>query len=236
MNPAVDALAVVAPRNQSGPIIALSGIVKGFETREGQVEVLKGVSLSVDPGEVLLISSPSGGGKSTLLNILGILALADTGTYELDGQDVTRLSAAERTRLRASTLSMIFQRGNLFPHLTAVENVQVGLIDQARDAHDHLARAALRDADVHGIADRRAGLLSGGEQQRVAVARAMARGSRIILADEPTASLDDENAEKVLGLLLQAASDGVSVVIASHDSRVLPHVSRSESLVNGVLR
>jgi putative ABC transport system ATP-binding protein len=131
--------------------------------------------------------------------------------------------------LRANVFSTIFQSGNLFAHLTASENVCVGLAS----GHRRRARTALRETNLEQLDDRLAGTLSGGEQQRVAVARAMARDSRVVLADEPTASLDDDNAASVLALLASAAAAGAIVIIASHDSRVASFVHRRLHLAQG---
>jgi ABC-type lipoprotein export system ATPase subunit len=187
------------------------------------------VSFSLEAHEVAWISSPSGGGKTTLLNILGLLASPDSGSYSLDGADLTRLDSRARTALRATAFSTIFQRGNLFGHLNALENVQLGL----RSGAARPARSALRTCGLDKVRHRRAGLLSGGEQQRVSIARAIARSSKVILADEPTSSLDDGNTAIVLDMLSSAARSGTVVVIASHDSRVGSIAARHLSLENG---
>jgi ABC-type lipoprotein export system ATPase subunit len=211
--------------------LELDGVTKSFIGRDGRNQVLKGVSFEVERGDIAWISSPSGGGKSTLLNVLGLLSQGDGGNYRLDGLNLTGLPSHRRTELRRTMFSTIFQSGNLFAHLTALENVLVGM----PCGSGRPARAALRAAGLAELADRRAGTMSGGEQQRVSIARALARDSAVILADEPTSSLDDHNATRVLSLLRQASETGATVVIASHDARAASIASRRLELQNGLV-
>jgi ABC-type lipoprotein export system ATPase subunit len=212
--------------------LEVDSVTKSFVGRDGRNEVLKGVSFQVERGDIAWISSPSGGGKSTLLNILGLLSQCAGGTYRLDGEDLTGLSIGRRTELRRNVFSTIFQSGNLFPHLTAFENVLVGM----PRGGGRRARAALRAANLAELTNRRAGTMSGGEQQRVSIARALARDSAVILADEPTSSLDDHNATGVLSLLRQASETGATVVIASHDARAASIATRRLELQSGLVR
>jgi ABC-type lipoprotein export system ATPase subunit len=211
--------------------LEVSSVTKSFTGRDGRVDVLKGVSFEVERGDIAWISSPSGGGKSTLLNVLGLLSVCDRGHYRLRGADLASLSTGERTELRATVYSTIFQSGNLFAHLTAMENVLVGM------PHGTVrrARAALRAANLGALGNRRAATMSGGEQQRVSIARALARDSEVILADEPTSSLDDQNAMSVLAMLHEAADRGATVVIASHDARAASIATRRLELKDGVV-
>ncbi|HEV7146719.1 MAG TPA: ATP-binding cassette domain-containing protein [Pedococcus sp.] len=211
--------------------LEVDAVTKSFEGRLGRNDVLQGVSFQVERGDVTWISSPSGGGKSTLLNVLGLLSQCDGGSYRLEGLDLTRLPARRRTELRRTMFSTIFQSGNLFAHLTALENVLMGM----PRGGGRRARAALRAANLAELANRRAGTMSGGEQQRVSIARALARDSPVILADEPTSSLDDQNATGVLSLLRQASETGATVVIASHDARAASIATRRLELQNGIV-
>lgn len=211
--------------------LEVASVTKSFAGREGRIDVLRGVSFEVERGDIAWISSPSGGGKSTLLNVLGLLSFCDGGSYRLRGLDLTTVSTSRRIELRATVFSTIFQSGNLFAHLTAMENVLVGMPHGTA----RRARAALRTANLAGLGNRRAGTMSGGEQQRVSIARALARDSAVILADEPTSSLDDENATTVLAMLRGATESGATVLIASHDARAGSIATRRLELKDGVV-
>lgn len=176
---------------------------------------LDGVSIAVEAGEVLWVSGASGAGKTTLLNVLGLLTGADSGRYQLAGVDMLSASPKTRCEARRDLVSTVFQRGNLFGHLSALDNVMLGLGNQDRSvAKDYLTRVGLEEKST-GLA----GLLSGGEQTRVAFARAAARRTPLLLADEPLAGLDRRSASMVLQMLGNAADEGVSVVFVSHDDR-----------------
>lgn len=177
--------------------------------------VLEDVEFSVPAGAVMWVCGPSGSGKSTLLNVLGLLTRADSGSCMINGVEMLGAAHQVRSRGRRELVSTIFQRGNLFAHLSVLENVMVGMsAGSVADANEHLAAVGMAD-----LAHRRAGLLSGGEQGRVAIARAAARRTPVLLADEPVAALDDANAEIVMALLSEAALRGVAVVVVSHDAR-----------------
>ncbi|HEV7172504.1 ABC transporter ATP-binding protein [Pedococcus sp.] len=213
-------------------LIEMSMVTKSFTARESRVDVLKGVTFEVDRGEIAWISGPSGCGKTTLLNVLGLLATADSGSYRLSDAELLALSSRRRTELRRTVFSTVFQTGNLFAHLTALENVLVGM----PPGTVRRAREALRGAHLGSLANRRAGAMSGGEQQRVSIARALARQSEVILADEPTSSLDEQNAMSVLSMLREASKAGATVLIASHDARAASIATRRLELVDGVVR
>lgn len=177
--------------------------------------IIKGLSCAVAQGDVLWVSGPSGSGKSTLLNLLGLLTEADSGSLQINGAEMLGTSRTVRTHARATLVSTIFQRGNLFAHVNALDNVLVGMPTANRDE----AEAHLRAVGLGEKARQPAGLLSGGEQARVAIARATARRTPILLADEPIAGLDDRNADMVMVLLAEAAAQGAAVVVVSHDER-----------------
>lgn len=178
------------------------------------------VTFGAVAGEVVAVQGPSGAGKTSLLSVLGLLSRPTSGSYLLDGVRVDDAPAGHRQQLRASKVTSIFQQGNLFPHLTVLENVRIGgcTLEQAREA---LTRVGM---EQHS--GQQAGLLSGGEQQRTAIARALARESVMVLADEPVASLDRKNADAVLALLRECSAHGAVVVIASHDPEVAAHASQ----------
>lgn len=213
--------------NSEAPIVELIGIHKTYGH-----PVLAGVDLECRRGEVTWIKGASGSGKSTLLNVLGLLSTADSGVYHLNGVAINGASIPTLTRLRQRTVSTIFQRGNLFDHLTVAENIRLG-IDRANTAD---VNTVLSDVSLADRATDRAGLMSGGEQQRIAVARALIRTSPLILADEPTSSLDETNARAILSLLRLAAEAGAAVVVASHDGRTGDIADVAFELERGTLR
>lgn len=183
---------------------------KSVPTEQGERRLWR-LSFDVLAGEVALVQGPSGSGKTSLLNVLGLLAKPTSGQYLLDGEDVVQAADRRRQALRGKAVTSIFQQGNLLPHLTVLENVVLG------GAPLDTAREVIRRVGLERSTDQKAGLLSGGEQQRTAVARALARESLVVLADEPVASLDPANAASVIALLLECAAGGAAVVIASHD-------------------
>ena len=208
-----------------GCLLEARDIVKSF----GQTPALRGASVAVGQGEILAIMGPSGSGKSTLLHCLAGIYEPDRGEVWFDGRRLDTLSEAERTRLRRTAFGFVFQFGQLVPELTAADNVALPLLlNRVR------RRAACKTAgswlDRLGIGDKgasRTGELSGGEAQRVAVARALALAPKVIFADEPTGSLDSLAGEKVMDLLTGLAREaGTTVVLVSHDARVAAYAGR----------
>jgi putative ABC transport system ATP-binding protein len=216
--------------------IVVRGVRKTYHSRP-PVTALCGVDLEVAAGERVAISGRSGAGKSTLLNILGLLDTPSVGEYRLLGHDVRVLSGARRDQLRSRELGFVFQENHVLGDRTVDENVELKLaIAQVpRRDRERLIAAALARV---GLAHRRlalARLLSGGEKQRLAVARAMINSPRVLLADEPTGNLDDENAVELLSLFDEHAADGVAVVVITHDTSVAAWADRSLQLVDGML-
>ena len=204
----------------------------------GQTPALRGASVTVRRGEFLAIMGPSGSGKSTLLHCLAGIYTADAGEVLFDGQLLNTMSEAERTRLRRTAYGFVFQFGQLVPELTAADNVALPLLlNRTR------RKAAYRTADVWlerlGLGDkgrRRTGELSGGEAQRVAVARALAMEPRVIFADEPTGSLDSLTGEKVMELMTGLARDqGTTLVLVTHDARVAAYADRIVTVRDGAV-
>lgn len=202
------------------------------------VTALEDVSLSVDPGEFLGLTGPSGSGKSTLVHIIAGLDTPTSGTVEVDGTDLATLSSRERTRLRLERVGVVFQRFHLLPSLTARSNVAIPLVEagvgtaaRRKRAADLLERVGLGDR-----LDHRPGQLSGGEQQRVAVARALANDPDLVLADEPTGELDRAAGDRVLDLLAALAAEGLAVVVCSHDEAIRDRVDREHRLRDGRLQ
>jgi putative ABC transport system ATP-binding protein len=180
----------------------------------GTVTAVDGVSLTVQPGELLVVSGPSGSGKTTLLQLLGALDRPSTGTVAFDGREVREMGEGELATLRRETLGFVFQQFNLIPTLTAQQNVEAALVPKAR-AVELLERVGLGDRLGHLPSQ-----LSGGEQQRVAIARALANRPQILLADEPTGNLDSATGEEIVALLRELVTEGLAVVLVTHDPGV----------------
>ena len=203
-------------------ILVASGVRKIYRSSADEVEALRTVDFTVEEGEWVSVMGPSGSGKTTLLNCLSGLDDIDGGTVSLDGTDLHSMSDAERTKHRAAAMGFIFQAYNLIPVFTAVENVELPLLlagvaanEARRRAEDTLDRVALCGRLKHRPTE-----LSGGEQQRVTVARALAGRPRLVWADEPTGALDSETAEIVMKLLAELNSEGLTLVVVTHDEEV----------------
>ena len=218
------------------PLIELRGVDRVFEDEDGaRIRVLSDVTLSIEAGELVCVTGPSGSGKSTLLNIIGCLDRPTAGEYRFDGQDVTVLDADALARLRREEFGFVFQAFNLLESATSQQNVELparylGL--GAGPARDR-ARKLLESLGLQGRLDHRPAELSGGEQQRTSIARALMNGGRVILADEPTGALDSAQGEEVMSLLKGLAERGHTVVIVSHDASVAASADRRIELRDG---
>jgi putative ABC transport system ATP-binding protein len=218
-------------------VLEARGVTKTFGEGATEVRALRGIDLAIQAGEFLALVGPSGSGKTTFLNLAGALDLPTAGTLSLLGRDVAAMSRRERAELRLGSLGFVFQAYNLVPVLTARENVEfvlelqgVGTERRAR------ARAILEELGLAELADRRPAELSGGQQQRVAVARAVAARPRLVLADEPTANLDGENAETLMHLMRDLRDrHGMTFLFSTHDPRVVDHAVRVVTLVDGAV-
>jgi len=200
-------------------LLAARGVTKTYRTGAIAVDALKGVDLDLASGELVTVMGPSGNGKTTLLNCLSGLDDIDGGTVEIDGVDIHDLSDRKRTAHRAEWMGFIFQSFNLIPVLSAAENVEIPLTIQGTrqsEARDR-AKAMLARVGLEDRADHRPTELSGGEQQRVAVARALVSEPAIVWADEPTGNLDSETAASVVDLLMEINAGGQTLVIVTHD-------------------
>jgi putative ABC transport system ATP-binding protein len=200
------------------------------------VKALDDVSLRVETGEFLAISGPSGSGKSTLLNLIGCIDRPTSGRVCLAGADIGALSAAQTTQLRREKIGFVFQTFNLIPVFTAAENVEYPLLVQQIGARERRTRvaAALESVGLAARATQRPDLLSGGERQRVAVARAIVHRPSLVLADEPTANLDTNNATQLIDLMRDLnRSLGLTFIFSTHDQRLLEHTPRIVRLTDG---
>ena len=218
------------------PVLEAEGIVKELGHGAGLVIALKGVSIELVPGELTLLMGPSGSGKTTLLSILGCIMAPTTGTLKIAGKSVNGLSAEELAKIRRDHIGFIFQSYNLFPTLNAIENVRIALDVRGITGFAATSRAeeVLRDVGLGHRLTNFPGNLSGGEQQRVAVARAIASSPSIVLADEPTAALDSENGHAVMALLSRIAKEQQrSVLAVTHDPRTLGYADRVVRIEDG---
>jgi putative ABC transport system ATP-binding protein len=198
-----------------------------------ELKVLQGVNLDVDKGEMVAIMGPSGSGKSTLLNMIGLLDRPTSGSYILDGKEVSKLSGGELSRVRGQKIGFIFQSFNLLPYLSALDNVELGQ-KYAGKVNPQAAKEAL---DKVGLSDRikhRPNEMSGGEQQRVAVARAIAKSPPIILADEPTGNLDSKSSQEIMNILSSLHVDqNITLVMITHDPNIARYCQRIVHIQDG---
>ena len=218
------------------PVLEAVDIVKDLGEGAAMVRAVKGVSLSLVPGELTLLMGPSGSGKTTLLSILGCIMAPTSGTVMINGQSTAGLSPEQLAKIRRDHLGFIFQSYNLFPTLNAIENVRIALDVRGVTGFDATSRAeeVLRDVGLGHRLMNYPGNLSGGEQQRVAVARAIASSPSIVLADEPTAALDSENGHAVMALLSRIAKEqNRSVLAVTHDPRTLSYADRVVRIEDG---
>jgi putative ABC transport system ATP-binding protein len=218
------------------PLVTIQQVWKQYRLGKVTVDALRGINLTVQPGEFLAIVGPSGSGKTTVLNLIGCLDTPTSGTVVLDGVEVDGLRPAQLAELRSQKIGFIFQSFNLIPVLSASENVEYPLLIQGLPAAQrHAATAqALEHVGLAALARHRPGELSGGQQQRVAIARALVTSPSLILADEPTANLDSQTAQEIIAFLLRLnRTQGVTCIFSTHDPRVMQHASRIVEMCDG---
>ena len=221
-----------------GPIIQVTRLSKHYSNGHGVIPVLRGVSLEINPGEMVAVMGPSGSGKSTLLFILGLLLPASSGNYQFLGQDVLNLNRSDQADFRRRRVGFVFQNCDLFENSTVYENLEFPLVYAQVERQERPARiaAALEQVNLAHRMFHAANKLSGGERQRVAVARALVNQPQVILADEPTGQLDRQHGDLVMEHFAQIAAKGdTSLVIVTHDSQVAERCHRSFSLEDGIL-
>jgi putative ABC transport system ATP-binding protein len=226
------------PPDPSMPVIRLEGVTKIFKgDADEETRALSNVTLDIGRGEYVSISGPSGCGKSTLLSVLALLETPTSGRYVLNGRAVDRLSPAERARARNVDIGLIFQSFNLIGDMSVYENVEYPLTLRHVDAAERRQRAdaALARVGLGPRAKQRPGSLSGGHQQLVAIARAIAGRPSIVLADEPTGNLDSASGEAVMQMLNELVADGATLCLASHDPRWIAQASRHVYLFDGAV-
>jgi ABC-type lipoprotein export system ATPase subunit len=218
------------------PVVELRGISRTFD-RDPPVHALRGVDLSIWPGEWLAIVGPSGSGKSTLLNVLGLLDQQTEGTYRLDGVDVNELDDLARAGLRGRKIGFVFQAFHLLPHRTVLENVMLAELYVGAPRQGRRERA-LEALERVGLGDRAEFLptrLSGGQRQRAAIARSLMAEPSLLLCDEPTGNLDSKSAANVLDILGQLAHGGLTLIVITHDENVAAKADRRVRIIDGHL-
>ena len=215
--------------------VSARDVTKVYKTGEVEVRALRGVTLQIQEGDFLSIVGPSGSGKTTLLNVIGALDSVTSGKLEVLGRDMVKLSRRERADVRLKSLGFVFQAYNLIPVLTARENVEFVLeLQGVRNDRSSRAREILEELGLSDLSDRRPLQMSGGQQQRVAVARAVASRPKLVLADEPTANLDGENAEILMNMMRRLRDEHkMTFIFSTHDPRVVAHASRVVTLTDG---
>jgi putative ABC transport system ATP-binding protein len=220
------------------PVIEIKGLTKVYSNTKVSVNALCGIDLTVQHGEFVAIMGHSGSGKSTLMNILGCLDRPTSGTYILNGEDVSKLDRNKLAEVRNRQIGFVFQSYNLLPRLSAIKNVMLPMLYNGREPvsdHDCQARATAA-LDAVGLADRvhhRPNELSGGQQQRVAIARALINNPSILLGDEPTGNLDTHASEEILDLLHQLHERGATILMVTHEHDIAQHARRIIHLRDG---
>jgi putative ABC transport system ATP-binding protein len=216
----------------------LTGVTKTYQKGRATVHALNGVDLVIEDGDWLAIQGPTGHGKTTLLQMLGGLDRPTSGIVDFDGQDLAQLRESQVTKIRAASIGFIFQTFNLIPTLSAQENVETALVPLGISGGERRARA-LQALEGVSLADRAKHLpseLSGGQQQRTAIARALVKAPKVLLADEPTGNLDEDTRDEIIGLLENLWRErGLTLVVVTHDSWVARRAQRIAVMKNGKL-
>ncbi len=218
------------------PVVEMQGVRKDYRQGELDIHALRGIDLVVHQGEFMTLCGPSGSGKTTALNLIGALDTASSGSIKLEGHDLNALSRRALSHLRRDRIGFVFQAYNLLPVLTAYENAEAVLALQGQPEPQRRERVMklLAEVGLGGMEDRRPDQLSGGQQQRVAIVRAIASDPAVVLADEPTANVDSETAEKLLDIMEDLnRKRKITFIFSTHDPRVMNHARRIVRLVDG---
>lgn len=218
-------------------VIKIRDIIRDFPLGQEIVHVLKGIDLDIEKGDYVALMGPSGSGKSTLMNLLGCLDTPTSGSYELNGTDVSNLTDDQLAEIRNKEIGFVFQTFNLLPRTTALENVALPMVYAGASKAERIKRAeqVLHDVGLGDRMDHRPNQLSGGQRQRVAVGRALVNHPSIILADEPTGNLDSKTSVEIMKLFQEIHDAGNTVIIVTHEEEIATHAHRVIRLRDGVV-
>ncbi|MCG9972998.1 ABC transporter ATP-binding protein [Christiangramia crocea] len=218
-------------------VIEIRDITRDFPLGQEVVKVLKGIDLDIERGEYVAFMGPSGSGKSTLMNLLGCLDTPTSGTYILNGKDVSKMSDDELAEIRNKEIGFVFQTFNLLPRTTALDNVALPMVYAGASKNDRIERAkeVLRSVGLGDRMDHKPNQLSGGQRQRVAVGRALVNKPSIILADEPTGNLDSKTSLEIMNLFDEIHAAGNTVILVTHEEDIAKHAHRIIRLMDGTV-
>jgi putative ABC transport system ATP-binding protein len=220
-----------------GILLLLKDLSKSYNIGNEKVYALRNINFKVDDGEFIAVIGPSGSGKSTLMNIIGCLDTPDCGEYYINEQNITKLSDNKLAKIRNLKIGFIFQSFNLLPRLTALENIELPLIYRGLNKKDTIEKS-MKAAEMVGISDRiahRPNEMSGGQQQRTAIARAIAGEPDIILADEPTGNLDSKSGKEIMDILVNLNNKGKTIILITHDLSMAQYAGRMLKIWDGVM-
>ncbi len=232
-----DGKVIEAEQRDLRNVIEMENLTKSYEMGTQVVHALRGIDLAIKAGDFVAIMGPSGSGKSTLMNMIGVLDVPNSGTYLLDGEDVSALSSDDRSRIRNRRIGFVFQQFNLLARTSALKQVALPLMyaGAGRSERFEKARKALELVDLSDRMDHRPDELSGGQQQRVAIARALVTNPSIILADEPTGALDTHTGDEILGLFEDLNKQGMTIIVVTHEALVAERAHRTIWLRDGLI-
>lgn len=219
------------------PVIRTKGLTRSFSMGQTIVRALRGIDLTIERGEYVAIMGPSGSGKSTLMNLIGCLDTPTEGEYELNGTSVAKLPEHELARIRNKDIGFVFQSFNLLARATALRNVELPLIYGGIKPRDRKERAAvaLREVELEDRMDHRPNQLSGGQMQRVSIARALVTRPALLLADEPTGNLDSTTSKEIMALFQRLSEAGNTIIVVTHEREIADHAQRIVTIRDGLV-
>ncbi|RAR46574.1 ABC transporter ATP-binding protein [Flavobacterium lacus] len=221
----------------ANPLIKITNLKRDFILGSETIYVLKGIDLEINKGEYVALMGPSGSGKSTLMNLLGCLDSSTSGTYILNGKDVSKMHDDELAEIRNKEIGFVFQTFNLMPRTTALDNVALPMVyaGYSKTERNERATEVLKQVNLADRMDHKPNELSGGQRQRVAIARALVNKPSIILADEPTGNLDSKTSEEIMGLFNEIHNNGNTVILVTHEEEIAAYAHRIIRLRDGII-